>query len=51
MWENIRAEIDPTIAAVSCLLISLPVVLLAVDWFAKRWRKKFAPLADLAGVN
>jgi len=51
MWENIRAEIDPTIAAVSCLLISLPVVLLAVNWFAQRWRKKFAPLADLAGVN
>jgi putative spermidine/putrescine transport system permease protein len=43
MWENIRAEIDPTIAAVSCLLILLPVVLLGLNWSAQRWRNRFAP--------
>jgi putative spermidine/putrescine transport system permease protein len=49
MWENIRNEIDPTIAAVSCLLILLPVVLLGLNWSAQRWRNRPGPLQDLVG--
>lgn len=28
MWENVRNEIDPTIAAVSCLLLAIPLIAL-----------------------
>ena len=44
IWENIQNEIDPTIAAVSCLLIALPAVLFAMSWLARRWRNKSAQL-------
>ncbi|SFN96441.1 putative spermidine/putrescine transport system permease protein [Bradyrhizobium sp. Rc3b] len=39
MWENIRHEIDPTIAAVASLLVLLPVLWLAaiyVTWWRSR---------------
>ncbi|MER8602031.1 ABC transporter permease subunit [Mesorhizobium sp. M1339] len=37
MWENIRNQIDPTIAAVASLLILLPVLWLVILYFAW-WR-------------
>jgi len=36
MWENIRNEIDPTIAAVACLLILVPVLALAAMQILRR---------------
>lgn len=44
MWENIRNEIDPTVAAVASLLTLLPIlwmIALYVTW----WRAR-APLAS-----
>ncbi|TIO74081.1 ABC transporter permease subunit [Mesorhizobium sp.] len=39
MWENIRNQIDPTIAAVSTLLMLLPVLWLVVLYFTW-WRSR-----------
>lgn len=39
MWENIRNQIDPTIAAVSSLLMLLPVLWLAALYFTW-WRSR-----------
>ncbi|RUW85663.1 ABC transporter permease subunit [Mesorhizobium sp. M4B.F.Ca.ET.190.01.1.1] len=47
MWENIRNQIDPTIAAVSSLLILIPVVCLIVLYVAG-WRS--TPSLQRAGT-
>ncbi|MCK1606649.1 ABC transporter permease subunit [Bradyrhizobium sp. 166] len=39
MWENIRHEIDPTIAAVASMLVLLPVAWLIVFYFTL-WRSR-----------
>lgn len=47
MWENIRNQIDPTIAAVASLLMLVPVlwlILLYVTW----WPKDHQMLPELA---
>ncbi|MCK1540545.1 ABC transporter permease subunit [Bradyrhizobium sp. 179] len=44
MWENIRNEIDPTIAALASLLVLLPVLWLAALYFTW-WRSR--PTAQL----
>lgn len=39
MWENMRHEIDPTIAAIASMLVLLPVVwliVLYVTWWRSR---------------
>jgi putative spermidine/putrescine transport system permease protein len=40
MFNALRDEIDPTIAAISTLLVALSVVLLAASQFASRGEKR-----------
>ena len=44
MWENMRNEIDPTIAAVASILILLPIVVLLVLAPARRGGRAAGPL-------
>ncbi|MET4359209.1 putative spermidine/putrescine transport system permease protein [Bradyrhizobium sp. RT9b] len=51
LWENIRQEIDPTIAAVASLLMLLPVlwlVVLYVAWWRSKPRVLHAPAGEPA---
>ena len=48
MWEGLRSEIDPTIAAVSTLLVALSVALMIV---LELLRRRSARLAGYARDN
>ncbi|GLS32575.1 ABC transporter permease subunit [Neomesorhizobium albiziae] len=52
MWENIRHAIDPTIAAVSSLLMLLPVLwIIAIYFMWWRARPKHVPTAATADIG
>ncbi|MER8798933.1 ABC transporter permease, partial [Mesorhizobium sp. M0984] len=47
MWENIRNQIDPTIAAVASLLMLVPIlwlIVLYVTWWRSRPKSQHALL-------
>ncbi|RUW61194.1 ABC transporter permease, partial [Mesorhizobium sp. M4B.F.Ca.ET.049.02.1.2] len=53
MWENIRHEIDPTVAAVASLLMLLPLLWLVAMyfiWWRSRSRMQAASAPTLAAV-
>ncbi|HEV7326960.1 MAG TPA: hypothetical protein VGN91_18020 [Bosea sp. (in: a-proteobacteria)] len=43
MWESVRLELDPTLAAVSSVLVLLSIALLSMSELAKRLGKKAGP--------
>lgn len=54
MWENIRHEIDPTIAAVASLLMLLPVLwLLAIylAWWRSRRGNRALPDSTISRID
>ena len=46
MWESVRNEIDPTLTAISTLLVLIPIILLAVLEVVRRSLAATAPPAD-----
>lgn len=40
MWESVRLELDPTLAAVSSVLVLISIALLSLSEVAKRWGPK-----------
>ncbi|HKU95331.1 MAG TPA: ABC transporter permease subunit, partial [Vineibacter sp.] len=44
IWNSLMLEIEPTIAAVSTLLIALTTLALLADWLIRRlWSRRIAP--------
>jgi putative spermidine/putrescine transport system permease protein len=41
IWNSLTLELEPTIAAVSTLLIGVTVVVLLVDLGIRRWRSRY----------